>query len=102
METALLLKFFFAFVFVLSLMFLFGWFLKKIGLAGKVVMPGAQRRLKIVEFLPVDHRRKLVLLRRDDVEHLVLLGTNSETLIEADIETPREKVIELVKDQKSG
>ena len=50
----------------------------------------------------VDHRRKLVLLRRDDVEHLVLLGTNSETLIEADIETPREKVIELVKDQKSG
>ncbi|MGB1548152.1 MAG: flagellar biosynthesis protein FliO, partial [Alphaproteobacteria bacterium] len=32
------------------------------------------RRLGVVEVLPVDARRRLVLLKKDDREHLVLLG----------------------------
>jgi len=36
----------------------------------------------------VDAKRKLVLLRRDDTEHLILLGPNSDTLVEAGIDAP--------------
>jgi flagellar protein FliO/FliZ len=32
------------------------------------------RRLGVVETASVDRRRKLVLIRRDDVEHLIITG----------------------------
>lgn len=41
------------------------------------------RRLCLVESLSLDGRRRLLLVRRDDREHLILLGTAGETLIEA-------------------
>lgn len=102
METALLLKAFLAFAFVISLMLLFSWFLKKIGLSGQVMAQGAKRRLKIVEHLPLDHRRKLVLIRRDNCEHLLVLGPSGETVVETNIPAKEEKIVELVKEQKSG
>ncbi len=40
------------------------------------------RRLSIVEIMPIDTKRRLVLVRRDKREHLILLGQTSETLIE--------------------
>ncbi len=43
---------------------------------------GHGRRLSIVEVMPVDTKRRLVLVRRDDREHLILLGQTSETLVE--------------------
>ena len=43
------------------------------------------RRLGIVEVLPLDGRRRLVLLRRDETEHLVILSASGEQLIEAGI-----------------
>lgn len=85
MESALILKFFFAFTFVISLMFGFAWVLKKMGLSGKSMLPNARRRLRIVEHLPLDHRRRLLLVRRDDRDHLIILGPNSETVVEANI-----------------
>lgn len=39
------------------------------------------RRLGIEEFLPLDGRRRLVLLRHDEREYLVLLGQQGETLL---------------------
>jgi flagellar protein FliO/FliZ len=85
MDMLLLLKFASVFVFVISLMLLFSWGLKKTGLAGVVMRPSAHRRLEVVEFLPLDHRRRLVLVRRDDREHLLVLGTESETVVETNI-----------------
>jgi len=41
-----------------------------------------------VEVATVDTRHRLVLVRRDGVEHLVLLGANSDLLIESNIEAP--------------
>ena len=49
---------------------------------------GTDRRLAVVEVAPVDARHRLVLLRRDNTEHLVLLGTNGDLLIESGIEPP--------------
>jgi flagellar protein FliO/FliZ len=85
----LLLKFFSAFVFVIALMFLLSWVLKRLGFAGTVMTGGTKRRLKLVEFLPLDGRHRLVLIRCDDKEHLVVLGVNSETIVTTNIPEPQ-------------
>jgi flagellar protein FliO/FliZ len=43
--------------------------------------------LGVVEASHIDAKRRLVLIRRDGVEHLLLLGPTSETVIETGIET---------------
>ncbi len=45
-------------------------------------------RLNVVESRALDARRRLVLVRRDGVEHLILLGPNSETVVETGIPAP--------------
>ncbi len=45
----------------------------------------AGRRLQVVERQMLDARRQLVLVRRDDREHLLLLAPDRETVIEKDI-----------------
>lgn len=91
MDTVLLLKFAAVFVFVITLMLLFSWFLKRLGLAGSGVLRSSdKRRLRVVEFLPLDHRRRLVLIKRDDREHLLVLGPEGETVVETNIPSKAE------------
>ncbi len=80
-----LIKFFAAFVLVVAAMFALAWILKRAGLAGPIIKMGAKRRLKVVESIAVDHRRRLVLVRRDDREHLVLLGPDHASVVETNI-----------------
>ena len=42
-------------------------------------------RIGILESIAVDARRRLVLVRRDDVEHLVMIGGPSEFVVESNI-----------------
>ncbi len=42
-------------------------------------------RLGIVEYCEIDQSRRLVLLRRDGVEHLVMIGGSQDILIESGI-----------------
>ncbi len=42
-------------------------------------------RLGIVDSISVDHRRRLVLVRRDNVEHLLLIGSNADLVVESEI-----------------
>jgi flagellar protein FliO/FliZ len=47
-------------------------------------LPGrtiGERRLKVVETLPLDVRRRLVIVRWDGDEHLILLSPESETVV---------------------
>lgn len=44
-------------------------------------------RLGISEYHELDKTRRLVLVRRDDIEHLILIGGNQEFVIESNIET---------------
>jgi Flagellar biosynthesis protein, FliO len=44
-------------------------------------------RLGISEYHELDKTRRLVLVRRDDIEHLILIGGNQEFVIESGIET---------------
>jgi len=79
------IRFVAALAFVLGLMGGLALILKRINLGAMGINPGAKRRLKIIEILPLDARRKAVLLSRDDAEHLVILGGTSETVVETNI-----------------
>jgi hypothetical protein len=46
---------------------------------------GRSSRLGVVDSAVVDHHRRLVLVRRDDVEHLVLVGGPNDVLVESRI-----------------
>jgi len=63
------------------------WLLKRSGLriAGA---PVGGTRLGVVEVRALDTRRKLVLIRRDDKEHLLLLGATGEIVVETGIAAP--------------
>jgi flagellar protein FliO/FliZ len=45
-------------------------------------------RLGVLEQANVDNRRKLVLIRRDDVEHLIMTGGPVDMVIETGIKMP--------------
>ena len=51
--------------------------------------PPRERRLDVVEHSAVDGRRRLVLIRRDDVEHLIMTGGPVDVVIETHIGGPR-------------
>ena len=82
------LRFVIALVFVLSLMGGLWLILKKLGLSGPVVQTPGKRRLKIVETLSLDTRRRAIILQRDNVQHLVILGPTGETVVETQIPAP--------------
>ena len=43
------------------------------------------KRLQVVDAIPIDARRRLILVRRDDSEHLLLLGPDGDRVIESGI-----------------
>jgi flagellar protein FliO/FliZ len=86
MDLASYLKFMLALAFVLALFGVAAWAAKRL-LPSLRVGPRAGRRLSVVEIAVVDGRRRLVLVRRDDVEHLLLLGGASDLVIERGIGT---------------
>jgi len=47
-----------------------------------------KRRLALVETLGLDPRRRVAIIKCDNTEHLVILGANSETLIEKNLAAP--------------
>ena len=47
--------------------------------------PRSDRRLEVVEHANIDGRRKLLLIRRDDVEHLLMTGGPVDVVIETGI-----------------
>jgi len=74
---------------VLALIAVLAWLARRFGLGGKLVpAKGKGRRLSVIEVMALDSRRKLVLLGRDGVEHLVLLGVNRDMVIEPGIVPP--------------
>lgn len=49
----------------------------------------AEPRLSVTEQANVDGRRRLLLIRRDDVEHLIMTGGPVDMVIETNIAAPR-------------
>ena len=83
MEIETYLRFLAALVLVLALIGACAWLARRLGFGGALaVTKGATARLAVVEVKVLDSRRKLVLLRRDAREYLVLLGPNQDLLID--------------------
>lgn len=55
---------------------------------GGLFGPKPERRLSISEQFNIDGRRRLILLRRDDVEHLIMTGGPVDVVIETGIGAP--------------
>ncbi len=85
MELEAYFRFLFVLIFVIALITFLAFLLKRYGMGGRISMPGGQRRLHVVEMSPIDGKRRLVLIRRDHTEHLLLLGPTNELVIETDI-----------------
>jgi flagellar protein FliO/FliZ len=86
-ETPLLLKFILAFIIVLALIVAATWLVRRFGAArlGTSSVRGRQPRLAVIDTASVDGRRRLVLIRRDNVEHLILIGGPTDMVIEQNI-----------------
>lgn len=58
--------------------------------------PKPERRLDVVEHASIDGRRRLVLIRRDEVEHLIMTGGPVDVVIETNIAPQRRRPAEVV------
>ena len=81
-----LVKLLLAFAIVFILIVATFWLLRRFGgtrIGG--ASRGRQPRLAVIDAAAVDGRRRLVLIRRDNVEHLVMIGGPSDVVIEQNI-----------------
>jgi flagellar biogenesis protein FliO len=63
------------------------WLVRRFGARRSSAPPtgGRQPQLAVIDVAAVDARRRLILIRRDGNEHLMMIGGPSDVLIEANI-----------------
>lgn len=61
------------------------WVLKWLSNASGKVARGRNRRLAVVDSLALDPKRQLLIVRRDNVEHLILTGGPHDVVVETGI-----------------
>lgn len=81
------LWFFIAFVIVLALIGVAAWLVRRFGGSslGSSASRGRMPRLAVIDAAAVDGRRRLVLVRRDNVEHLLMIGGPADLVVEPNI-----------------
>ena len=87
-EMPLALRFFIAFVIVLALIGAAAYLVRRFGataLNAAVAARGRQPRLAVIDAATIDGRRRLVLIRRDNIEHLIMIGGPTDVVIEPNI-----------------
>lgn len=89
-EASRAVQFAIAFAIILALLVLLGLVMRKVW-GGRLMIQGGDRnrsrqpRLGVVDIYDLDRQRQLVLLRRDNVEHLLLIGGLNDVVIETNI-----------------
>ena len=81
------LTFLFAFIAVLALIGVAAWLVRRFAnnRLGANTHRGRMPRLAVIDAAAVDGRRRLVLVRRDNVEHLLMIGGPSDIVVEPNI-----------------
>lgn len=100
MDFSEIFRFVAALAFILGLIGLCAMLAKRFGLAPGVTSAGSNRRIGIVEVRPVDARHRLLLIRRDGKEHLILMGGEHPLLIESGIDAPEQQPTAAAADDK--
>ena len=79
--------FFFAFVAVLALIGVAAWLVRQFAgnRLGANTNRGRMPRLAVIDAAAVDGRRRLVLVRRDNIEHLLMIGGPTDIVVEPNI-----------------
>jgi len=79
-------RFVLAFVVVLILILGIAWALRRFGSGTfRDNARGRQPRLAVIDHASVDGRRRLILVRRDNVEHLLMIGGPTDIVVEPNI-----------------
>lgn len=78
-------QFFIAVLIVLALIAVFVWILRRITGSRMSGNRNRQPRIAVMDATGLDARRRLVLIRRDNVEHLLLIGGPSDVVVEQNI-----------------
>jgi flagellar protein FliO/FliZ len=81
------LTFVFAFVAVLALIGVAAWLVRRFAgnRLGANTNRGRMPRLAVIDAAAVDGRRRLVLVRRDNIEHLLMIGGPTDIVVESNI-----------------
>src|SRR3974390_3218734 len=79
--------FFFAFVAVLALIGVAAWLVRRFASnrLGTNTNRGRMPRLAVIDAAAVDGRRRLVLVRRDNTEHLRMIGGPPDIVVDSNI-----------------
>lgn len=86
MDAEIFVRFVVALGVVLALIAASGWLGRRYMGAGRIPgLRGKQRRLALVETLQIDGRTRLVLVRRDAAEHLIMVGGTGALVVESGI-----------------
>src|SRR5215469_17020601 len=80
-------SFFLAFVAVLVLIGVAAWLVRRFASnrLGANTNRGRMPRLAVIDAAAVDGRRRLVLVRRDNIEHLLMIGGPTDIVVESNI-----------------
>lgn len=90
MEPVQYLKYLVGLVLVLGLIALIALLARRFGMVPRAKRdPHAPKRLAITEVIAIDAKRRLVLVQRDDCEHLLLLGPERDLVVERNIRYPK-------------
>src|ERR671919_714934 len=86
-ELPFILRFVIVLLLVLALIGATAWAVRRFGAhrLGGAANRGRQPRLAVIDAASVDARRRLILIRRDNVEHLLMIGGPSDVVVEANI-----------------
>lgn len=86
MDLTLYLRFLLALLAVLAMIGAAAWLVRRFGLFGTGMgRRNGGRRLSISAVQPLDNRRRLILVRRDGTEHLLLVGGPNDLVVETGI-----------------
>jgi flagellar protein FliO/FliZ len=88
-DYALTIRFAAALAIVLGLIAILTWLAKRYFAGGTFGRNGKnRRRVAVVEVTQIDAKSRLVLVRRDRAEHLLLLGPTGAVVVESGINAP--------------
>ena len=89
MDLTEIFRFVAALAFIIGLIGVCAYAAKRFGLAtGGFGGNGSRKRLSVSEVKALDAKHRLVLIRRDGKEHLILIGGEHNLLIETGIDAP--------------
>ena len=75
---------------IVLVLIVFGlWALKVLSRASNTFVRGRNKRLTVVDQVAIDQKRQLIIVRRDNVEHLILVGGAQDVVVESGIATEK-------------